>query len=189
MHDATKILRQEHEVILRILDVTEKNAQALEAGAEVPAEVLSNTIEFLRLYADRQHHGKEEDLLFPEMEKKGMPREGGPIGMMLIEHKFGRGHIARMAEAAEAYQSGDREAAAQWADAALDYVALLREHIAKENNILFVMAERMLSPDDQQRLAAEFDGVDKNKMGEGEGDRLLRLADSLVVGVSAPAKG
>ncbi len=188
MQDATKILRQEHEVILRILDVTEKNAQALEAGAQVPAEVLSNTIEFLRLYADRQHHGKEEDLLFPEVEKKGMPREGGPIGMMLIEHKFGRGRIARMAEAAESYKSGNREAGAQWADAALDYVALLREHIAKENNILFVMAERMLLPADQQRLAAEFDGVDKNKMGEGEGGRLLRLADSLVAGVSAPAK-
>ena len=106
-------------------------------------------------------------------------------------HRFGRSHIARMAAAAHrvvqvlgsdieatgvlrnehevtASASGDRAAAATWADAALDYVALLREHIAKENQILFAMAERILSADDQARLSVEFAGVDTNKMGEGE---------------------
>jgi hemerythrin-like domain-containing protein len=145
---------------------------------------LQNAVEFLRLYADRQHHGKEEDLLFPELEKKGMPRNGGPIGMMLMEHTFGRSHIARMAEAASASASGDRAATATWADAALDYVALLREHIAKENQILFVMAERILSADDQARLFVEFAGIDANKMGEGEGARLLQLAERLATEAS-----
>ena len=188
MHEATRILRNEHAVILRVLDATEKVGERLESGADVPPQVLSTTIEFLKLYADRQHHGKEEDLLFPELEKRGMPRGGGPLGMMLMEHQFGRSHIAKMAEAAKAYASGDIEAGAQWADAALDYVALLREHIAKENNILFVMAERMLSPEDQQRLASEFDGVDRNRMGEGEGERLLRLADELTGQAAATAE-
>jgi hemerythrin-like domain-containing protein len=93
-----------------------------------------------------------------------------------------------MAEAAKAYESGEQAAGAQWADAALDYVALLRAHIAKENNILFVMAERILSAADQQRLATAFDGVDENGMGEGEGERLLRLADNLAAGIAATSK-
>ena len=179
MHEATKVLREEHEVILRVLDATEATANAIESGTEPQAQFLSDVVEFLRSYADRQHHGKEEDLLFPELEKKGMPRNGGPVGMMLMEHQFGRSHIARMAEAATAYAGGDRAAAATWADASLDYVALLREHIAKENQILFVMAERLLSADDQARLFVEFAGVDKNKMGAGECERLLQLSARL----------
>ena len=156
MYEATGVLRNEHEVILRVLGATEATANAIEAGSNVSAQYLQDTVEFLSLYADRQHHGKEEDLLFPELEEKGLPRNGGPVGMMLMEHRFGPSHIARMAAAATASASGDRAAAATWADAALDYVALLREHIAKENQILFAMAERILSADDQARLSVEF---------------------------------
>lgn len=184
MHEATEVLRQEHEVILSVLDAVEKTAASVEKGLEVPPHQLTETVEFLKLYADRQHHGKEEDLLFPELGMKGMPSNGGPIAVMLMEHQIGRSHIARMSEAAEVYQNGDRTAGAEWADAALDYVSLLREHIAKENNVLFVMAERFLSSADQQRLAKEFDGVDKSKMGEGEGERLLRLAERLTAEAS-----
>jgi hemerythrin-like domain-containing protein len=67
MHDATQILRQEHEVILSVLDATEKTAAVLEADNDVPAHVLNETVEFLRRFADAQHHGKEEDLLFPKL--------------------------------------------------------------------------------------------------------------------------
>jgi len=80
-----------------------------------------------------------------------------------------------MAEAAIASAGGDSSAGATWADAALDYVAFLHEHIAKENGILFVTGERMLSPDEQTRLFTEFEGVDKNKMDEGESERLLQI--------------
>ena len=189
MHEATKILRQEHEVILPVLDATERAALSLENGAALSPRVLADTVEFLKLFADRQHHGKEEDLLFPELVEKGMPQNGGPVGVMLMEHQIGRSHIARMAEAGDAYRNGDQSAGAQWADAALDYVALLREHIAKENNLLFVMAERILSPADQQRLAQKFENVDKHKMGDGECERLLRLAETLTAEASevAPA--
>jgi hemerythrin-like domain-containing protein len=188
MNEATQILRYDHDVILRVLDATEIIGESLETGTDVPPHILSKPIEFFRLYADRCHHGKEEDLLFPELEEKGMPRSGGPVGVMLMEHQAGRSLIAEMAEAAKAYESGNREAGAQWADAALDYVALLREHIAKENNVLFVMAERLLTPEEQQRLASKFDDVDTQKMGKGECDRLLRLADSLLGEVTRLAK-
>ena len=78
MATATKVLRHEHEAILKILDVTEKVANRLERGEAVRQEVLANLQEFFRLFADQCHHGKEEDLLFPLLEQKGIPRTGGP---------------------------------------------------------------------------------------------------------------
>jgi len=178
MHEATQILRQEHEVILGVLDATEKTANALEAGSEIPAEVLQETVEFLRKFADTQHHGKEEDHLFPKL-RQSMPMAGGPVIMMLMEHQIGRSHITRMAEAAKSYSEGNRAAGAEWADAALDYAALLREHIYKENNIVFAVAERVLTPDEQQQLASAFAEVDTQKIGKPLGQRLLQIAEDL----------
>ena len=179
MHEATRVLRNEHDAILRMLDVAEETAGQLEAGKKVPGEILTGLLEFLRLFADQCHHGKEEDLLFPLMEKKGMPRDGGPIGVMLHEHEQGRALIRAMNEAAAAYNLGEKAAGMNWAKPALAYVALLREHIFKENNILFMMAERMLSPEEQAQLAEEFERVEKEKMGAGTHERLHALMDQL----------
>lgn len=179
MNLATQVLRDEHDAILRMLDVTDESARRLDAGENVPAHVLNGLLEFLKLFADRCHHGKEEDLLFPLLEKKGLPRNGGPIGVMLHEHELGRKLIAEMSAAAEAYTTGDQGAGARWAQPARHYSALLREHIQKENNILFVMAERMLSEAEQQALKQSFDKVEVEKMGAGTHERLHALMDQL----------
>ena len=72
----------------------------------MPAEVLQQTVDFLRRFSDAQHHGKEEDHLFPKL-RQSLPMAGGPVSMMLMEHQIGRSHIARMAEAAKAYAEGN----------------------------------------------------------------------------------
>ena len=188
MNEATQVLRKEHDAILPMLDATEHVAESLAAGASIPVHILSNAIEFFRLFADRCHHGKEEELLFPTLEKKGVSRAGGPIGVILMEHDSGRKFIAEMAEAAKAYESGDHEAGRKWATAAMNYSRLLRDHIAKENNVLFVMAERLLTPAEQQQLAAEFEQVEIQKMGAGTHERLHRLMESLLEEVTALAR-
>jgi hemerythrin-like domain-containing protein len=131
------------------------------------------------LFADRCHHGKEEDLLFPMLEKKGLPRQGGPIAVMLMEHDQGRALIRKMAEAAEAFAAGDAIAAKRWAAPAQGYTQLLRSHIDKENNILFVMAEQLLSDAEQSELSVAFEKVELEKMGAGTHERLHKLMDSL----------
>ncbi len=78
MPQATQILRQEHDAILKILEAAEEAARRIDAGGPVRRETLSGMSEFLRLFADKCHHAKEEDLLFPLLESRGMPREGGP---------------------------------------------------------------------------------------------------------------
>ncbi len=178
MSEAIAVLRKEHDAILRMLEVTEEAARRLDAGEKIRTETLEGLLQFFRLFADQCHHGKEEDLLFPLLESRGMPRSGGPIGVMLHEHEQGRALTRQMVEATEACKRGER-AEARWTDAARGYIALLRQHIDKENNILFVMAENMLTPEEQKQLAAEFDKVEIEKMGAGTHERLHASMDKL----------
>jgi hemerythrin-like domain-containing protein len=179
MHSATRILRHEHDAILQMLEASEEASRQLLAGKPLEPWVLEGLLEFFRLFADQCHHGKEEDLLFPKLEEKGMPRRVGPIGVMLIEHDQGRALVRQMYEAIRDYKQGRPGAASRWVAAIRAYSELLRAHIAKENNILFVMAENMLSEAEQQDLAIQFDSMEKEKMGAGTHDRLHNLMDQL----------
>lgn len=180
MNTATSVLRDEHKAILKMLDATEEIARRIQKGLAVAPEMLSGLLEFFRTFADRCHHGKEEDCLFPLLEQKGLPRDAGPIGVMLHEHGQGRELIRNMAEASEAFASGRKDAAMQWADAALGYTALLRAHIAKENDVLFVMADRLLAKSDQASLLEAFEKVEIDKLGTGTHERLHALMDRLL---------
>jgi hemerythrin-like domain-containing protein len=169
---ATAILRQEHDVILKMLDGLDGTARQLLTGIAVPPATLTGLLEFFKLFADRCHHGKEEDLLFPLLEQKGMPRGSGPLGVMLFEHDRGRELVREMAAAATEYHGRSGPAGERWAKAAQQYSTLLRDHILKENNILFRMAERMLTPEEQDSLGAEFEKSEVEKMGAETHERL-----------------
>ena len=97
MNYASEDLRNEHEGILFGLDILEKMTSLL-SDNKYEIDDYRNIIEFLRLFADKCHHGKEEGLLFPEMEKYGIPQDNGPIKQMLAEHMEGRTYIAQMSE-------------------------------------------------------------------------------------------
>jgi hemerythrin-like domain-containing protein len=88
--------------------------------------------------------------------------------------------VRQMAEAAPLYEAGSQDAGVRWAAAAIQYVRLLREHIAKENQVLFVMAERMLSNAEQLELAEAFEKVETEKMGVGTHERLHAMMDKLL---------
>ncbi len=177
---ATQTLRHEHEAILKMLDATEEVSRRLQAHQPVGSGTLEGLLEFFREFADHCHHGKEEEVLFPFLEQKGMPRGGGPIGVMLYEHEQGRALIREMAEAAAANRKDEDGSGPRWAKAANAYAHLLREHIDKENNVLFVLAERMLSPDEQDRLSKQFETVEVEKMGAGTHERLHARMEKLL---------
>ena len=111
-------------------------------------------------------------MLFPLLERRGIPRDGGPIGVMLPEHDHGRELIREMEAAATEFEKAPEAAGRRWAQAASEYSQLLREHILKENNILFHMAEQILTPDEQTSLGADFEKAEIEKMGTGTHERL-----------------
>jgi len=150
MKSPTQVLIEEHRVILRALGTLERGAERLTGGAALPAGWWDELVEWLRAFADRNHHAKEEQLLFPAMVKRGVPQEGGPIGVMLAEHVRGRALVAAMAAGEPAHR----------VTKAREYVALLRQHIDKENGILFPLADAVLDDETVRTLAREFGGVE-----------------------------
>jgi hemerythrin-like domain-containing protein len=172
---ATQVLRDEHEGILAMLAVVEAAARRLQNGKEIPGDLMTNAVDFFRTFADKCHHGKEETELFPLLEQRGIPKEGGPIGAMLIEHDQGRAFVRAMSDAANRYAQGDASAAPALVQSTLGYVHLLREHIWKENNVLFPMADQALSDTDQEKLHAAFEHIEQTRLGPGVHERYHAL--------------
>lgn len=172
---ATDQLRDEHEGVKLMLAILGRAAAKLESGQDVSPEDLAQMLEFITVFADKCHHGKEEDLLFPAMEEAGIPREGGPISVMLREHDMGRGYVQGMRDAVAQYTSGDKAAAPRIAEHAGQYIRHLTQHIEKENLILFPMADTYLSPETQERLVNDFERLEHEKIGAGRHEEFHQL--------------
>lgn len=168
---ATEILKEEHRAIELMLEILEKIAQKLEKGGKINPQHLQRILEFIKVFADRCHHGKEEDLLFPAMEKAGIPKEGGPIGVMLADHEAGRSYVRGMSQ-----NIGNP---AKFAANARGYIAVLRDHIPKENDILYPMAEMHLSAKAQKELLPAFEKIEKERIGPGKHQEFHRLLENL----------
>ncbi|MEK6561520.1 MAG: hemerythrin domain-containing protein, partial [Nitrospirota bacterium] len=164
---ATEALKKDHRLIERMLDLLQSLAKKFDQGGDVPADSLKNISGFIKTFADNYHHGKEEELLFKAMEERGFPREGGPIGVMLIEHDEGRGYTRALAESIEKYASGDNNAKKAVAENARNYSNLMSQHIPKEDGILYMMADNVLPEPFQEELLKKFEVVEKEKLGEG----------------------
>ena len=177
--EATEILKKEHRIIERVLASLEVAAGRLSAGESVSPQIFTMAADFIKGFADGCHHKKEEGVLFPAMQAAGVPRQGGPIGVMLAEHEQGRHFTADMRAAAERLAAGETDAREAVADNALRYVALLRGHIAKEDNILFAMADRVIGGAAQAEVSAAFDHVEQEETGQGVHERFLALADTI----------
>lgn len=175
----TEILKDEHQGIKTGLRILGRIADKLNSGQAVPPEHLEQLVDFIRTFADRCHHGKEEDLLFVEMEKAGVPKEGGPIAVMLVEHDQGRGYVRGMAEAIPGYKAGDPAAARKFAQNAHNYIGLLTQHIDKEDNILYVIADMHLSDEQQACLLEGFDRVEMERIGPGKHEEYHHMLDRL----------
>src|SRR4051812_33647045 len=160
---AIQLLMEEHEIILHGLRVLEALADRAARGAEVPAKAVRDVVEFFRQFTDVHHHHKEEKILFPALEKAGLPREGGPLGVMLHEHDQCRQLLSALREAARGAVSAPASRA-RFADAARAYVTLLAAHIEKENHVLFPMADEALGVE-RRHIDEEFDAFEKSATG------------------------
>jgi hemerythrin-like domain-containing protein len=169
-----QVLKNEHRVIERVLDALERRL-----SMPVDAEFFHKTIDFLRNFADGCHHAKEESELFPVLESAGIPREDGPIGCMLDEHQRGRMLIRTMADNVEAAERGNPSAAALVRSAATAYIGLLRQHILKEDNVLFVMADHVLGPEEQDLMREAFRRADGAHACASKHQRYVELAEEL----------
>ncbi|MBL1218363.1 MAG: hemerythrin [Planctomycetes bacterium] len=159
--EATQCLRDEHQTILRVLSCLEAALKEARATGTVDTALFTDFIEFFRGYADKCHHCKEEDQLFPKMEAGGIPREGGPIGVMLTEHQEGRRLVGKLDELLPEAAAGNERAFNSFIEHGTEYLNMLRNHIDKEDHCLFGMADQVVQGQQLVQLTNSYAEVEQ----------------------------
>ncbi len=148
-------------------------------SANPNAEHLELIVKIIREFADGLHHAKEEQLLFPLMVQKGFSNETGPVAVMLHDHMEGRNFVKGMMENISQFMQGETASLKAVYNNMYGYADLLKNHIAKENNVLFRMADKAFTPAEQESLLLDFTKVE-NKQGNGRSkDDYISMIDGL----------
>lgn len=176
---ATEILMQEHRVIERVLDALDVAVGRVEHGGDIHPSFFLDATDFIRGFADGCHHQKEEGVLFKTMAAAGIPEGTGPLAVMLAEHEQARAYTRGLREAAQRLQAGDQRALAEVIRNTRGYVRLLREHILKEDAVLFPMANSVIPAREHANVLAEFGRIEHEETGEGVHQKYLALAGQL----------
>ncbi|MFH1317306.1 MAG: hemerythrin domain-containing protein [Candidatus Woesearchaeota archaeon] len=162
--ETSRILSKEHENILKVVVALESEIEQLK-DMDIDTAFFKKVIDFIKNYADKFHHSKEEDILFKEFNRSA--EEGcvhcNPVEQMLVEHDEGR-HNVKMIEEGLAENNKDK-----LARGARGYIDLIREHIFKEDNILYPMADEALSEEVEKSMLKKFKEIKSTKKKEVEG--------------------
>jgi hemerythrin-like domain-containing protein len=175
MITATQNLENDHIQILRLIEVMEQITES----AVPNVEHLETIIKVIREFADGLHHTKEEQLLFPLMVQKGFSNESGPVAVMLHDHAEGRNFVKGMAENITRFQHGDAAALQAIYSNMLGYADLLKNHIGKENNVLFRMADKAFTSAEQESLLIAFTKVEISMENKHSKDEYVAMIDKL----------
>jgi hemerythrin-like domain-containing protein len=174
MSKAIEDLEQEHEAILSSLQILDRITADIGKDSTPDQVDLISFLGFLKEFADKCHHGKEEAMLFPALAKAGIPEKRGLMGQMLSEHEQGRNLIKEMEHA---LASGPDYKA--FAGAARRYSTLLQAHIKKENGVLFPLAEKTLDNARLEGLFQSFEEHEEKVIGHGRHEELHRMLEEL----------
>jgi len=176
---ATEILMREHRLIERVLDALEAAAGQVSRGHTLRPGFFLDAADFIAGFADGCHHHKEEDVLFGAMGGTVGPEAGGVVEMMLAEHQEARFLTRSMREAARRLEAGDETARVPLVTNAQRYVALLRDHIEKEDEMLFPMADELLTPQAQSQVIRGIERIEREEEAAGAPEKFRALAVKL----------
>ena len=175
---ATQQLKDEHQGIIIVFRILEKICDKLNADGTLNASHFEGILEFFKVFVDKCHHGKEEDLLFPAMEEVGIPRQG-PIGVMLAEHTMGRKFVKAISDAYSEHKAGKASASAGLIENAKGYISLMLAHIDKEDHVLYPMGDSRFSEEKQEELYEGFEKIEVERIGIGKHEEFHGMIDKL----------
>ena len=159
-------LMTEHRVIERMIAAMALQAKQMESRGQADTDLLAVGIDFLRSYADRTHHGKEEDILFRDLAKKKMSPEHARIVAELVEeHKFARSTVRRLVEAKNRYLQGEATLP-EIVECLTELVSFYPRHIEKEDKHFFFPILDYFSAGEQERMLKEFREFDREMIHE-----------------------
>ncbi|MAE42522.1 cation-binding protein [Candidatus Woesearchaeota archaeon] len=173
MEKPTKILSDEHVHILKVVNALIKECDALEDGKGLDKDFFEKAVDFIQNYADKFHHAKEEDIFFVELNKDDVQMHCNPVEQMLLEHNLGRDFVKGLVEGIE---KDDKN---KVIENSRGYSQLLQEHIYKEDNILYPMADEALNEDIQKSILDKFKKAEQDKFTEGTKEKYIELANEM----------
>ena len=150
-----------------MFEVLERMCHRLETGGDVCEMDFKRILEFLDIFAYRCHRAKEEELLFPALLEAGIP-ENGPITTIINEHKLGKNYTIVMNEALARRRRGDISWSRELLRSAREHVLMLRFHIQKEDDLIFSMADQILSAEKEEELLKRFEEMDTSLVGAAQ---------------------
>jgi hemerythrin-like domain-containing protein len=174
-HDPYAVLAREHRLIERALDILSRICDEARRTKKLDAAEVTQVIQFLREFADRTHHLKEERILFPAIESTTFFPGCG----LVSEHQLGRERVQGMADAVERASRGDAEGVRVFLRQARSLIVMLRAHIAKEDDCLASVVHRSFSGEDGERLTQEFEEMERGEMGERTFERFAAIVEAL----------
>ncbi|MDP4089736.1 MAG: hemerythrin domain-containing protein [Bacillota bacterium] len=178
--DAIELMMEEHKYIKRALVVIRKMSISVLNGREVPFEDYNRVVEFVRNYADKLHHNKEEEILFKKMrEEMGEALVGAPISGMLVEHDLGRLFIKNLEEALERVRNGDMDSRVDVIANAVGYADLLNRHIEKEDKVIYNFARRSLKEEAMGYVNESCEKVEQSAEKESIQKRYISILEEL----------
>jgi hemerythrin-like domain-containing protein len=178
--DGIALMIDEHKNIKRMLKVVRKACLGVMNGKEIDYTDFEKMIDFIRNYADKNHHGKEEKILFSRMvdEIGGAAEKLVKFGM-LVEHDLGRMYIKEFEEALAKAKAGDNEAKLDIIANAVSYANLLNRHIDKEDNVVYSFAKRELSDETLSKVDIECAEFEEETSKAGIQSRYISILESL----------
>lgn len=176
----TELLKHEHKIILIILSAAEKIIKTIQTTIETKINEIKKLLDFFTNFVDRCHHTKEERLLFTKMNERGIPKYSGLIPVMLKEHEYGREKLNVVSLALPLYEKGDLSAKRDIVYNLEEYIKTLKNHIDKEDNILYPLADSVFTNEDRKFLQDAFDKIEKEEIGEGVHEKYHKLAHELL---------
>jgi hemerythrin-like domain-containing protein len=146
----------EHRLIERMIDVIARELERIQEQGDADSRFIETAANFIRIYADACHHGKEERILFRDLQKKELKSEDKQMMDELIEdHKLGRKLTAQLVEAKTKYEKGDNTAIMTIVNTMQHLVNFYPKHIEKEDKVFFKSAMRYLSMDEKEAMLKE----------------------------------
>jgi hemerythrin-like domain-containing protein len=159
---AIEILVDEHRSISRMVNVLTILQKRLESDDHADVNLLTDVVDFFRMFVDRNHHAKEEDALFPTLERRAVNPEGCTIQSLKSEHEQARILTTALADAIGKYRTGDPTAKSKICTTIKNSIDLYNDHIWRENILLFPMAEKALQESDLNYVTRSYGEIEKS---------------------------
>jgi hemerythrin-like domain-containing protein len=175
----TQDLIREHNTLKEMLEIMSKIAENIETDKGFDTSDVEKIIDFLRAFVDNCHHGKEEKVLFPALVLEGLAEDNGPISVMLREHNIGRGYVNGMTAGVEDFKMNFAKSSGLIAVCLTNYVNLFKTHIQNEENVLFPVADKILSGQKQNEILKRFEKIEEDAMGHGAHEQYHELLKKL----------